>query len=468
MELIGRKNEILDLERSMISDQSEFIVLYGRRRVGKTYLIRQLFENKFSFYVSGLSKAKIKVQLANFNSKILQNEYYDHNIADADDWMAAFNNLITVLEANKNDKKIVFIDELPWLDTKNSGIITALEYFWNSWASARNDIKLIVCGSAAWWMLEKLIKNKQGLYNRVTNRIKLKPFTLKETNEFLIKKGGNFDHYQVVQIYMAMGGIPFYLNQIIPTESAAQNINRLFFGSNAKLGDEYSQLFASLFNDHERHLKVIEALAKKKKGLQREEILKITKLKDGGSISKIFAELEASDFLRKYSMPGQKVRNAIYQLTDNFTLFYHSFMSPGNKLEDQTWIELINTPNYYSWAGNAFEIVCLQHSLEIKKALGIIGIQSSTYAWSNKNTQIDMVLERKDNVVNLFEFKFSVDKFSITKEYAQNLANKISEYNENVNSRKAIWLILITTYGLKEVNNAGMVHQSLDMTIFFE
>jgi uncharacterized protein len=467
MSIIGRIKEIEEFNEMMASKKSEFLVVYGRRRVGKTYLIRQYFSNKFSFYSTGLAEENTGVQLANFNAVLRQSSFYEEQ-KDANNWMDAFRNLIMILEANPDEKKIIFIDELPWMDTKNSGLISAIDFFWNSWASGRNDIKFIVCGSSASWMIDNLLKNTKGLYNRVTNRIKLKPFTLKETKEYLIAMGGNYDNYQVVELFMALGGIPFYLNFVKPQESASQNINRLFFSEQAKLRDEYYLLFASLFKNYQKHITIINALAQKKKGLFKSEIIKLSKLKDGGTLTTILKELEASDFIRKYNMPGQKVRNSIYQLTDNFTLFHHNFIEKSNETDHDFWINIINTPQYYAWAGNAFEIVCLLHSQEIKKALGIAGVQSNTYAWSNTKSQIDLIFDRKDQVINLIEIKFSHSKFTITKEYEAKLINKITEFKESYKTNKAIWLVMLTTYGLASVNNTGSVHNSLEMSVLFE
>ena len=465
MSIIGRKLEIEELNGILATNKSEFLVVYGRRRVGKTYLIRQYFKNTFSFYSTGLADEKTSVQLANFNAALRQNLYYQEGL-DAQNWMEAFRNLIQVLEASPDEKKVIFIDELPWMDTKDSGLIAAIDFFWNSWASARTDIKLIVCGSSASWMIDNLLKNTKGLYNRVTNRIKLKPFTLKETKEYLTSMGGDFDHYQIIELYMALGGIPFYLNFVKPQESASQNINRLFFSEQAKLKDEYQLLFASLFKNFQKHITIINALAQKKKGLFKSEIISLSKLKDGGTLTTILKELEASDFIRKYNMPGQKVRNIIYQLTDNFTLFHHHFIEKSN--DSNFWLNSINTPSYHAWAGNAFETVCLLHSQEIKKALGISGVQTNTYAWSNEKSQIDLIFDRKDNVINLLEIKFTHSPFAITKDYQAKLLNKITEFRASYKTNKAVWLVMLTTFGLASANNTGLVHDSLEMDLLFD
>src|SRR5258708_850305 len=272
--IIGRKKELELLKGLGDIESPAFLAVYGRRRVGKTFLIRQAFDNQFEFYLTGMSNVSLSQQLANFHAALMKYDHVANEDEPASDWFTAFQQLIALLESSKRAKKIVFLDELPWLDTAQSNFISALEHFWNSWASARNDIMLVVCGSAAGWMINKLINNRGGLYNRVTHRIKLEPFTLKECEEFLKYKLGIFDKYQIVQLYMVLGGIPFYLEQVDPKESAAQNINRLCFDKNEVLQAKFDGLYKSLFDNAEKHIAVVEALSKKAKGLTRGELIK--------------------------------------------------------------------------------------------------------------------------------------------------------------------------------------------------
>ena len=467
MKFVGRAKEIKELEKCVNSDRSHFIAIYGRRRVGKTFLVRSFFNNTFSFYATGLADANKQTQLSNFGNALKKYKNDDSSLPNSADWLSAFNNLTYILEKDQGAKKVVFLDELPWMETRNSGFLTALEYFWNSWASARNDIILIICGSASWWIIDKIINNKRGLYNRVTNRIKIEPFTLKETKEFMLSRGGNYDHYQLIQLYMVFGGIPFYLDNIDIQESASMNIDRLCFGQKAIMKSEYNQLFASLFNSPERHMAVIDALTNKKIGLLREDISKLSGLTDGGRLSIVLDELEECNFIRKYYKIGNKKRDAIYQLVDNYTLFYHKFIKKSNTLDDELWLNMLNTPEYFAWAGNAFEIVCLQHAQEIKNGLGIGGIQSKIYAWASKSTQIDMVIDRKDQVINLIEAKFSINTFTITKSYSDNLRNKIAEFIDETKTKKSVWLVLISVFGMDNSPYNNLVQKELTMEVFF-
>ncbi len=464
--LLGREKEIERINYYCNSNKSEFIAVYGRRRVGKTYLIKQHFKNEFTFYHTGLANAKTKEQLVNFGIS-LKKYFNNADIETPKNWLTAMLLLIENLEKSTVEKKIIFLDEMPWMDTKKSDFLTAIEFFWNSWASGRHDIKLIVCGSAASWIINKLLNNKGGLHNRVTGRIKLQPFTLKETKLFLESKGCNYDTYQYVQIYMAMGGIPYYLEQLNNQWSVPQNINQLCFGENAFFANEYNQLFKSLFVNYEKHIAVIEAIATKNKGCSRDEILQQLKISDGGSLSRILVELEESNFIRKYPSWQKKSRESLYQLIDSFSLFHLKFMKDASKLDENFWMNSIDSAPYLSWAGYAFEIVCIQHLKEIKEALGISGILTKTSAWYTKEAQIDLVIDRSDRVINLVEIKFSNAEYLITKKYDEVLRNKVQAFRNHSKTKKAIWLTMITTYGLKLGPHNGTVQNAIVMDRFF-
>ena len=467
--LIGRQKEKSQLEAAFSSNKSEFVAIYGRRRVGKTFLIRKVFNNEFTFQLTGIANATMQQQLTLFHTEL--SKYFPSNTDSlpSPDWFMAFRALMTNLETlPKDTKKVIFIDELPWLDTRNSKFLSGLEHFWNSWASARNDILLVVCGSAAAWMVNQLLNNKGGLHNRVTERIKLEPFNLNETEEFLRSQGLNYDRYQTVLLYMVFGGIPFYLEKIKKGWSAMQNINELCFARNAPFRTEYDNLYASLFNKYERHIAVIEALAKKNKGLTRAEILKVSKLPNGGSLTRVLKELEESSFIRRYQSFSKKERENLYQLVDLYSLFYLNFIKKSSSDDEHFWINLLNTPKFNAWSGYAFEMVCLHHISNIKKALGISGVQTSVAAWQSKTAQIDLLIDRKDQVINLCEMKFSLQDFSINKKYAANLRNKIGSFKTITKTKKAIFLTMITTYGVADNQHKYLVQNDLKMDVLFE
>lgn len=472
MEIIGRKDELELLNRVNENASSSFIAVYGRRRVGKTFLIRNAFNNNFDFYVTGLFKVSLAQQLTNFHAALLKYDPHAEGTKPAKDWFTAFQQLAKLLESGRPGKKIIFLDELPWFDTPQSGFISALEHFWNSWASARTDIILIVCGSAAGWMISKLINNKGGLHNRVTNRIRLEPFTLKECSEFLKSRSANFDRYQIIQLYMVMGGVPYYLEQVDVSQSAAQNIDRLCFQKDGILRTEFDNLYRSLFENAEKHTAIVEAVSKKTKGLTRSELIKEARLPSGGSLTKILLELEESGFIRKYIAYGNKEVNSLYQLADFYSLFYLRFIKKSSILDDNNWINSLDSPAQRAWSGYSFEQICLAHIKQIKQALGISGVQTVTSAWvsnSNPGTQIDLLIDRRDHVINLCEMKFSINAFTIDKKYAEELRNKIGAFTSEVKTRKSIYLTMITTFGLtKNQYLMSLVQNDLTMDVLFE
>ena len=468
--LIGRKEEVKKLKSYLKSRKSEFAAVYGRRRIGKTFLVRKVYGDDFSFQHTGLANVSMKQQLSQFHAALVKHALgIDWEPELPLDWFSAFRQLADFLEKlPKKDKKVVFLDELPWLDTHNSKFISGLEHFWNSWASARDDIVLIVCGSAASWMLNKLLKNKGGLHNRITDRIKLAPFSLCETETFLHQKNAVYNRYQTLLLYMTLGGIPFYLDFINPEKSAMQNINDLCFHPDAPFRLEYESLYASVFNKHERHVAVVEALATKGKGLTRNEIIQRTKLTDGGGLTRILKELEESNFIRRYKTFGKKKKEGLYQLVDFYSLFYLRFIKNTDEDDENLWLNSLDTPTFFAWGGYAFEILCLHHVAQIKKALGISGVQTSVSTWQSKKAQIDLVIDRKDQVINLCEMKFSVSPFTIDKKYSENLRNKSAEFRQATKTKKALFLTFITTYSIAPNKYSGMVRNSLGMDVLFE
>ena len=469
MKLVGRIYEQDVLTRCMASQESEFIAVYGRRRVGKTFLIRQFFSNSFAFYATGLADSPMKDQLRVFQQGL--EEYGGTKLPPITTWLDAFQELISLLKRSTGvGKHVVFLDELPWFDTPRSGFVAGLEYFWNSYASARDDIILIACGSATNWMITRLLRNRQGLHNRVTRRIRLNPFTLAECEEFYGDRGIVMSRYQMTEAYMIFGGIPYYLRQLDPRLSLAQNVDELCFSADAPLKDEYHILFASLFSNPERHRQIVEALATKTSGLTREEILQATHLPDGGSASQALAELEESGFIRRISPFGAIKKGCLYQLVDPFVLFHLSFMAQPR--EAGFWTRFTVTPQHNSWAGLAFEQVCSSHLTQIKQALGISGISATASSWRTKpgmspGAQIDLVIDRADGCINLCEMKFSATEYAVTRQYADALTSRRELFRTQTGTRKALYLTMVTPYGLMHNEYAGTVQQSLTIDQLF-
>lgn len=468
--MVGRERETALFDEKYFSEKSDFIALFGRRRVGKTYLIREYFKGKMTFQLTGIADATLQDQLLNF--QIAMNEQFSTTIEKPTSWIEAFQQIKKKIEKSRQKKKVIFIDELPWFDTPNSKFIRALEHFWNSWASARKDVLLIVCGSAASWMINKLINNKGGLHNRVTLRIKVEPFTLKECELYVKSKKMNLDKYQIIQLYMVFGGIPFYWDEVQKGLSASQNIDNVCFSKNGLLRNEFSNVFKSLFSKAEKHVLIVEKLAEKSKGFTRNEIISETNISDGGGLSDILTELEESGFIRKYIPFNKKNRDSLYQLVDFYTLFYLKFIKDNNFTDSNYWTKMIDSPKHRAWSGYAYEQVCLCHLEQIKKALGISGIETNTSSWRSKSSQngaqIDLVIDRKDQVVNLCEMKFSINEFEIDKKYDADLRNKVGTFRSETKTRKSVFMTLITTFGLQQNQYSGNVQNDLKMDVLFE
>ncbi|MDR3366570.1 MAG: AAA family ATPase [Prevotellaceae bacterium] len=468
--MIGRKEEQRYLQRFTESKQSEFVVVYGRRRVGKTFLVREYFGNRFTFYHSGLANTEMHLQLRNFCSSL--NKYGKISYPEVATWLETFGQLIHLLSNSKQKgKKVVFIDEMPWMDTARSGFIQALEFFWNSWASAQKDILLIVCGSATSWMVNKLLRNHAGLHNRVTQQIYLKPFTLAECEEYFQANSIEMSRHQIVENYMIFGGVPYYLSLMQKQLSMAQNIDKLCFKEKGRLANEFGNLYASLFRSHEKHVKIVEVLSKKVKGLTRDEIVKIAKVPDGGGLTQTLEELELCGFIRRYKSFGKKERDSLFQLSDFFTLFYFNFMKNNPFDDEHYWTNFIETARHRAWSGYAFEQVCLAHVPQIKQKLGISGVLTSTAAWrsreSDKGAQIDLLIDRNDRVINLCEMKFANQPFVVDKKYDENLRNKRAVFEQETKTRKAVHLTLITTYGVFHNKYWGDIQSEVTMDDLF-
>jgi len=469
--MIGRKEEQAELQQILESKQSEFVVIFGRRRVGKTFLIREFFKNKFTFYHTGVSKPKMTIQLNLFNSSL--NEYGKIPYPKSKNWFKSFENLVHLLKNVKTKgKKVIFIDEMPWMDTHKSSFVSALEWFWNSYASAQKDLILIACGSASTWIMNKVLKNHGGLHNRVTRQIYLKPFNLAECERLFSENGIRLNRHQIIESYMIFGGIPYYLSLFQKQYGLPQNVDNLCFKDKGKLTDEFNNLYASLFKNYKKHIAIVNALSIKTKGLSREEISKISKLSNGGSLTRTLEELELSGFIRRYNSFEKKEKNSLYQLVDFFTLFYFNFMCDNRDNNEDFWTNSIENAQHRAWSGYGFEQVCLAHLQQIKKKLGISGVMTRTAAWrsndKDNSTQIDLLIERNDNIINLCEMKYASEIFVIDKKYDENLRNKRGIFRSEIKTNKTIHTTLITTYGVKHNEYWGNIQSEVTMEDLFQ
>ncbi|MBA4302178.1 MAG: ATPase [Cyclobacterium sp.] len=469
-DLVGRKKPKERFQKLLKSKKSEFLAVYGRRRIGKTFLIKEYFNYQFDFFITGMANATTVQQLFNFDTELNRQSSLVFD-KPSETWLIAFQRLREHLESKKKEKKLViFIDELPWMQTHGSDFLMGLEHFWNAWATHRNDILLIVCGSAASWMLTEVINSTGGLHNRVTAQIKIEPFNLGETEEMLVSKGCQLDRYQVIQLFMCLGGIPYYLDAVEPGKSAAQNIQDLFFEKSGLLRNEFHNLYRALFKRHEIYERVVEVLSTKTYGMSRNEIIQASGLQSGGTLTKVLEDLEESGFITSYPSLDRKQKNTIYRLSDYFTAFYFRFLQ---KPQSSDWLQLIDQPAHRTWQGFTFEQVCLDHIPQIKKSLGISGIQAEHAAWrgsiEGKGAQIDLLIDRRDHVITICECKFQLDSFSISKEYADQIKSKISVFKEVSKTKKAVHFAFVSTYGLHRNAYSDMLVQSeVTMDALFE
>ena len=470
--MIGRTNESSVLEQAFHDSESHFIAVYGRRRVGKTYLIRETFRDRFAFQHAGLYNRPLSDQLFAFDASLKDAGHTPDR--KSRNWMEAFEHLKDLIRQSTEKRKIIFFDELSWMDTRKSDLIAALEHFWNGWASARKDIVLIICSSASSWVLAKVIHNKGGLYNRLTERIHLQPFVLSECEEYIKEKGLPFTRLQILQCYMIFGGIPYYWSFLQKGKSLSQNIDSLLFEENAPLIDEFDHLYASIFRDPSGHIRIIKTLSQKKAGMTREELISTVGLQNSGGLTQKLEELESCGFIRKYYAYGMKKKNAVYQLIDCFTLFYYHFLEKS-PTDEHFWSNQINTPAVNTWMGLAFERICLMHIQAIKNKLGITVVITEINSWHCKadpdkgifGSQIDLLIVRKDQVINLCEMKYSNSDYIVTKAVDRDIRRKIDDLQTATGTRYAIYPTLITTYGIVDNAYSGNIQSIVTMDDLF-
>jgi AAA+ ATPase superfamily predicted ATPase len=472
VQIVGRANEQRVLQRCLESKKPEFIAVYGRRRVGKTYLVREFFENKFAFYLTGSADKGMSTQLDYFNEAVQLYSNQEHESAKS--WMDAFRTLRKVLENSNRrykGKRVVFIDEIAWLDTRKSGFLLALEHFWNSWGSAQPDLILVVCGSASSWIIKKLFKNRGGLHNRITRRLRLEPFRLVECEQFFTNKGIHYNRRLIAEAYMVFGGIPFYLDLFEPGFSVVQNVDAICFSQTAPLRDEFNELYASLFEHEHNHIQIVKALASKRAGLTRDELIQTTGLSSGGTLTNLLEELEQSGFIRRYYDYRNASDNSLYQLLDFFSLYFLTFMSKLGQHDEHFWSKLNGKGAYNAWIGLSFELLCLSHIDQVKDGLGIYGVSTSVYAWRSPtrglNRQIDLVIDRADGIIDICESKYSREPYAINKSDAQKMQSRCEEFSAYAKADKAIHMIMIASAGLKQNAYSHVIEKTITLDDLF-
>lgn len=465
--LIGRENEWNELEWAVKSDRSEFIALYGRRRVGKTFLVRSFFKDSYSFHYVGAHRQSKVVQLQNFREALMR---YSPNtpIPQINNWHDAFLQMESYLEHCTDERKVIFFDEMPWMDTHGSEFLNELEYFWANWVQNRDDIVFVACGSATSWMKEKLEDNQGGLHNRLTHRIYLRPFYLSECREYLREHCIEWDDYQIMQCYMILGGIPYYLSLLRPDLSLPDNIDSLIFRRGGELSDEFNELYNALFTKSDRYIAIVKFLSGKREGFTRSEIEKGTGF-GGGGLSKLLDNLERCDFIVSYSQFGNRNKMSLYRLSDFYTIFYYKFVLGNNSKDEHYWQHHFNDRSVSSWEGFSFEQLCLHHLSHIKQGLGISGVATESSTWRHiaakgeekRGAQIDLVIKRADRMIHLVEMKFAASRYNITKDYATQLRERRQTFMEDERLTTTPVFTFVTPYGLTKGINSSLVHSEI-------
>ncbi len=471
--MVGRKKELNALQKALASDESEFVAIYGRRRIGKTYLVREFFKGGFVFQHTGLEKGDVRKQLSAFRDS-LEDCGMSGCIVPAC-WMDAFRMLRDLVARSKSRRKVLFIDEVPWMDTPKSDFIGALEHFWNAWMSARKDVVLVVCGSATSWIINKVIRSRGGLHNRVTSSIALSPFSLGECEIYARERGLRLSRKELAELYMVFGGVAYYWRLFEKGMSVAQIVDRLLFAENAELGGEFDRVFASLFKNDEAYRRIVFALSKKESGMSLAELLASLKAEKGGRWTRRLEELEQCGFVRRYAGWGKKERDARYQLIDNFSLFCMRFLRNSASRDEHFWLHASTGSAIGAWRGLAFERLCLLHVRQIKAALGVAGVLTHECAWQHRpddnharGAQIDLLIDRADNVINVCEMKFTDMPFVITKKYAAELTTKVETFREVCAIRKSIFLTFVTSAGVADNAQRTMVQSEVTLGDLFK
>ncbi len=469
--VVGRTHEVRKLTSFLPQQKSELLAVIGRRRVGKTFLIKKVYQKEMAFHITGIQNVSRSFQLDNFVAA--RNQFFTNanSFDKPKNWLAAFAQLKAILGKPKKTKRVLFFDEFPWLASNSNEFLKAFDHFWNTWAIDHNLI-VVICGSSASWMITNVINHKGGLHNRITQKIHLHPFTLLETEKYLQAKGVDMPRQSIITLYMATGGIPYYLDEVAKGQTAVQAINNMYFGKNANLKNEFDNLYKALFANHEKHVLIIRALASKWIGLTRTEIVQTAKLETGGAVSTLLSDLEISGFIKSIKPFGKQQRETLYRLTDEYTLFYLHFIE-ANQNTKNYWLKKYNMPSVKAWQGYAFENICLQHIDGIKQALGISGVltsESSFYKKSDSHTngcQIDLLINRADNAINICEVKFYDGAFALTEAIIKNLQAKKNIFKEHTKSKKQLFLTLIAADGLTDTKYNMLIDSHLDASAIF-
>ena len=459
------------LAEALGSPRASLVSVVGRRRIGKTFLVKEVYRAQLRFSITGIAGASKTEQLYNFGLTMMQTFGLDAAAVRYEHWLAALADLSRRLDAERDrtgERAVVFFDELPWLASRKSGFLVAFSWFWNSWAVDR-DVVVVICGSAASWMIKRVVNDRGGLHNRITHRIHLDPFTLGETFAFMDTRAVVDDLYQRIQLYLAFGGVPFYLEQIRAGESAQLAIERLLFDGKAPLAGEFDRLYASLFERAEHHVRVVRTLSRKQAGLTHAQLMQASGIGSSGTLTRVLEELESSGFVHRSVPFGKTRRDVLYRVIDEYSRFYLEFLD-GQAASHRSFVQLATSPSYRAWAGYAFENLALRHVPQLQAALGFGAVYAPASSYLARATetadgvQVDLLFDRADRIITLVEVKFTEEPFVLTKVYAQQLREKKLRFRAHTGTKKAVTLALLTTFGLRPGGHAaGIVDAAVEV-----
>jgi AAA+ ATPase superfamily predicted ATPase len=463
--VIGREEELNTISRLYESERSEFLAIYGRRRVGKSFLIEEALGEKISFMAVGIYQKidpdnleKVESyrqkQLSHFYNSLIEYGLSKAGNPAPTSWMEALELLKKLLQRKRARRKVIFIDELPWLAGPQSAeLLEELGHFWNSWARKRKDIFLIVCGSATSWMVDNVMRDYGGLYGRITESIFLKPFTLEECERYWAKRGLHLSRYEIALTYMVIGGVPYYMDSIRPDRTMADNINAIYFDKD-KARQEFKDVYTGLYSSSEIYIHVIRELGKRFYGMTRDELLKAIGKKGGGSFSDILENLIDSGIIRSYTLYGSPRKQTVYQLVDFFTLFYLRFVENS---DFTSWRSVQRSKPFYTWAGNTFELLVLEHMPQLANALRIKEY-ATPFSWrgvtpDNVGVQIDLIIPATaERAEYICEMKFSEGKYTLSGDDVEEIGRQISAVrNSKIHKLShSIYVALVTSFGATE------------------
>lgn len=409
---VGRELELKKLRAIGEADEPSIVVVYGRRRVGKTELLEQAFRHRNILKFEGIEGLSEKDQYANAMRQLAK--YVGEDLltkVQITSWSEFFD---LVARYTKEGTWTIYLEELQWLANYESKLLSELKYAWDNQFRRNPKLLLILCGSAPSFMLEKVVHSK-ALYNRSQHEIHLQELSISETKLFLKNRSDR----EIFNAYLSVGGIPEYLKWVDKESSVFQGLCTHAFTSGSFFSREFEKIFTSSLANNKHYREIIETLSRCK-FLSREELAEKLKLTSGGTLSILLTDLEKCGFISKYcpynlSNSSNVIR---YAIADNYLHFYFNFIRPiQSKIENGDYNEVpqsaIKMDSYAKWLGFAFERWCRKYSRVIAKILGFSGVQYRSGAYFSRATnkkdpgyQIDLVFDRADKVYTICEMKY--------------------------------------------------------------